>query len=606
MSQQSHYEILSHSGGIWTVEAVAPGYDEAIERANAIQRTSDSEALKVNQVSFNNSAAQFHEKEVFFLGTRPSTARTYGDDVDAGAPCHALEDIYALPSRQAIRRVMRQWLDAHRLTAVELLYLPEYINRFAGSGSMLQGTVQRAAMAQAGAYNMDVKVRQRELHTLFDEVSAKAKSMWRSELIPAIENDDLDALADRLTTGKDKEYIFNAALANWLRRFDSGLAKFIALLELATQSKKPATTAHLDSFLTDFLEDASLVARLIGNQNSLGDAVLRLAELINPGAAATAAIAAGVPATAKKGAAGNRPAVQDEIYDDSVDDDDAFLEHPAVEQFRKLMWRGRFPKCRQTLIRRMKQTVLGPRSFTGDGAVADAQLLRRMHDGLCDEDGNFVLGADLEAAFVTRSQTYLTSTSIGGMLEGVALPLQRLEILLEVEKGIFGDAGRQRIGAYILAILQEPENQTALRKPDIAPAVHMRSLAVAQRRANESSLSETQKHAAEALLDELGGDLMAEGQILAKIADRSSSNIDECISILKLCAAGSFTEGRAADMARKRATAVMRAPGFAKAFLRRANDTAEMKAMLAELEILMTKAGTSELPLMGAMAAAQA
>ena len=59
-------------------------------------------------------------------------------------------------------------------------------------------------------------------------------------------------------------------------------------------------------------------------------------------------------------------------------------------------------------------------------------------------------------------------------------------------------------------------------------------------------------------------------------------------------------------MARQRVTAVMRAPGFAEAFLRRGNDKAEMQEMLAELEILMTKSGISGLPPMGAIVAANA
>jgi hypothetical protein len=78
------------------------------------------------------------------------------------------------------------------------------------------------------------------------------------------------------------------------------------------------------------------------------------------------------------------------------------------------------------------------------------------------------------------------------------------------------------------------------------------------------------------------------------------------MAILKLCAAGTFTEGRAADAARQRASTVLRSPGFAEAFLRRGSDKTEMQKMLVELETLMTKAGIGELPLMGAMVTAQA
>lgn len=100
----------------------------------------------------------------------------------------------------------------------------------------------------AGTYNQDVKARQRELFDLVDKASAKAKILWRAEKCPLVHDDDLDDLVRRLGKEKDKDYLFNAALTNWLRRFQSGEEKFIALLEMATRSKKPATTAHLDRF----------------------------------------------------------------------------------------------------------------------------------------------------------------------------------------------------------------------------------------------------------------------------------------------------------------------------------------------------------------------
>ena len=595
MSEQSHFEILSHNGRVWSVEAIVPSKDEAIERAKAIQQRKDGSVVKVIQATFGNAAGEFFEKEVLLLGNRPSTARSYGDDLDAGSPCHTMEDIFSPQSRQAIRRVMRQWLDANRLTPVELLHNPEYINRFEASGTMLQSAVQRAAMAQAAASKIDVKARQRELYDLADQVAAKARTAWRTERIPAIENDDFDGFVDSIAAEEDKEYLFNVAVTNWLRQFVSSSDKLVGLLEIASQSDKPATTAHLDGFLTDFFEDANAVAKLIGDQKSLGEAVLRLAALINPSAAATD------PSVVEKSLA-----VSADDDDDADEDQEETAESIAVDQFRRLMQRGRFPKCRQSLVRRIEQTLTGNRSFTGEGNLAEAQLLSRLYHRLCDEDGEFILGPELEEAFVERSQSYVSGNAIGRILDGVVLPLKRITILLQVLEGVFGKSARRRIGEYVLAILREPENQDSMRKPDSAPAVHMRHLGRVQRLILASKLQKRQKSEASALLDDICVDVMAREQILAKIADRSSSNIDECMSILKLCAAGTFTEGRAAEIARNRAVAVMRAPGFAEAFLRRGNDKLEMQKMLTELETLMSKSGINNLSMMGAMVAAQA
>ena len=609
MSEQSHYEVLSQSGGGWNVEAIVPESDEATERAHDVKRLKGSDAIKVVRVSFNNAAGEFREQEILFLGTRRSPVKKYSDGLDAGSPCRSLEHLYSFQSRQAIRRVMRQWLDANRITPVELLHHPEYINRFEGSGSMLQSAVQRAAMAQASAHNQEVKARQRELYDLVDKASAKARMLWRTEKCPVIHDDDLDTLVGSLAEEKDKDYLFNAAVTNWLRQYETAPEKFIALLELAIASKKPAATAHLDGYLADFFEDAGTIGKLIGDQKNLGDAVLRLAELINPGSArppAKAKSAPVAPAAGNAEAGDGSPKVQGEIYDDSEGDSEEIPEHPVMEQFRAVMRRGRFPRCRQALVRRIEQTLTGPRSLSGDGALADSQLLRQLYDRLCDEEGNFIMGSDLEDAFVERSQGYVSGNSIGQMLEGVELPLKRVAILLKAEKGIFGKSSRQRVGDYILAVLKEPENQAGMRNPEKAPAVHMRDLGGVQRLIADSSLAEAQKEEASEVLDDICSEILEKGQILAKIADRSSNSIDECLSILKLCAAGTFTEGRAADLARQRASKVLRSPGFAEAFLRRGTDKAEMQKMLVELESLMSQAGIGDLGPMGAMVAAQA
>jgi hypothetical protein len=610
MSEQSHYEILSDNGRSWNVEAIVPSNSEATERAHDVKRLQGSKAVKVVHVSFNNDAGEFREHEVLFLGNRRSSVRKYGDGLDAGSPCHSLEHLFSLQSRQAIRRVMRQWLDAHRITPVELLHHPEYINRFEGSGSMLQSAVQRAAMAQAGAYNQDVKMRQRELYDLVDKVSAKAKILWRAEKCPIIHNDDLDELVATLADEKDKDYLFCAALTNWLRRFQSGQEKFIALLEMATRSKKPATTAHLDGYLTDFFEDANTVAKLIGNQHTLGGAVLRLADLVNPNLALKFTQEPSEPPQAfvadVNSPSGEKEKVKDEIYSDADDDDEDEPEHPAIEKFREVLRRGRFPKCRQTLIRRIDQTLTGPRSLSNGGVLQDAQLLAQLHERLCDEDGKFVMGSDMEEAFTQRSQRYVSGDAVGRMLEGVSDPVRRVSILLDAVQGIFGKASRQRIGDYIVAVLKEPKNQESLRNPEKPPAVHMRNLGTIQRRILDSGLSEKQLDIASEILDDVSLELLERAQILSKIAARSSNSIDECISILKLCAAGTFTEGRTMEQARARAAVVLRSPGFAEAFLRRGQDKKQMQEMLVELEDLMTKAGISDLPLMGAMVAAQA
>lgn len=596
MSDQSQYEILSDNGRIWNVEAIATGSDAATKLAHELKGREGAMAVKVVQISFNNAAGEFREREVLFLGERRRTVRKQDDELSKSVLCRSLEDLFLGQSRQAIRRVLRQWLDTNRLTPIELLHHSENIKQFEDTGTVLQSAAQRVAMAQASAFNQDVKVRQREIHDLIDKASAKASALSRSGNCPLIQDDDLDALVDRLGDDGDKDYLFNAALTNWLRGIPSSSEKLIALLKLATNSKKPATTAHLDEFLTDFFGDANSVAMLIGEQQCLGDAILHLAELVNPGPvpkAGGAGSVAAADADAAVQASTETSSKSEDIDYENLDVVENISALPVMRVFRDMLRRGRFPKCRQILIRRIQQTLSGPRQLGTEGPLADAQLLARLYNRLSDEDGKFVMDSDLKEAFVERSRRYVSGDAVGRMLEGVAEPLHRVPILLKAEPGIFGKFYRQRIGDYVIAILKEPDNQAALRGTEQSPALNMRNLGAIQRLILESGLSNAQKQNSSAILDSICTELLHEGQILSRIAERSPSRIDECISILKLCAAGTFTETRAAETARKRVVAVLRAPGFAEAFTRRADDNAEIKTMLAELETLMSKSGIS-------------
>jgi hypothetical protein len=134
----------------------------------------------------------------------------------------------------------------------------------------------------------------------------------------------------------------------------------------------------------------------------------------------------------------------------------------------------------------------------------------------------------------------------------------------------------------------------------------MRKLGSMQQRIVKSNLPENQNLESSMILDDICMEILDRRQVLARIAERSSSSIEECVSLLKLTAAGTFTEGRAANFARSRATEVMQMPSFAEDLSRQYTDRAEMRQMLLEFVSLLTKAGVEDLRLMKSIVSAQA
>lgn len=569
MSRATHFEILARETGSWQVQAVVDSQDAAVERAHDMHRLEQSKMFKVVRVEFVNGKGEFREREICKVGTAKSDGGRYADGLDAGPICKTIDDLVSPPARRATRRVLRSWLDNVGVTALELLHHPDHLTRLENTGSMLQSAVQRSAMAQSKAAGTNLHERQKVLFRLVDELLAKLRRLWRDEDRPRLEDDNIAGLIAAVADQEDGTFLFNTAIADWLSGFKTLPEKLDGLVSIMETVEDPSHLRPLDGCLADFLDDANMVAKLLGDQNSLGDALNYIASLVGSTASSV--------------------------------DDEAQTEYPRLKQ---LIREGKLPLSRKALVRRIVSSLEGQRPLSELGLADEARVNGELHQCLQMADGSFIGGSDVADALERRSEKFVNPDAIGRLLDGITRPERRLETLLKAEAGVIGDTNKRRFGEYIAAVLRMPDNVAALREPSGPTAVYLRELATLQASLLASGITKKQKDECAEILDTVSFELLKGERIIEKIAERSDSTVSEAVAILRLCAAGTFAEGLTAQYARARILRCLSSPNFLESYLGNAVDSTEKRGKLEELQQLFDKAQLPETPLTKAVSLA--
>ena len=556
-SADERFEVSACDTRGWTTTGMYENEAEASEQAHQ-QRRGGYSAVRVLRVVYDENAGSYLEREVLFLGDRQKTPNAEGGKrEDGGALCATLSDLYTPRSRRAVKRALGDWLGRMNITAVELMHHPDYIGRLENAGTVLQGAVQRTAIAQNRNSGRNVQERMREIFNIVDKAAARVRLDARAGRLPRIADGDVNAILGQLPRGPERSYVFGVALTDWIREGKSIGAKLVQLIQLFANAE-PETLALMDPFVSEFLEDASALTELLGPMENLGAAVLNIADLAQGRIGAEAS--AGEPL--------------------------ALLNAQIAA--------GRLPRCREALLRRLIGTLKGYRELTDGGAVEEIAFNRKLRQRLLNPSGEMMGGDGMRDAFESRVERHLHPEAIGRLLERLASPVDRINRLLDIEPGVPPGSHKTRLGEYVLPIILLPANEAQFTEGKAPLAERLRALAQLQQRIQASGFSETLRVKASAKLDEHCCALMRSSGIIDKI-DRGPEGVqDKGLALLRLCAAGLFTEGQAQDSARRMALRYLKHPSFLPAYVGEGEE-AEKRQRLVLLRQLLEESGLGDM-----------
>lgn len=206
--------------------------------------------------------------------------------IDHAPWCDTADDLYDLPARMVITRLLRRFLDRHVLTASELLYLARPLQRLQDHDSNIcPAAVDRVATVQTrGREDLDIRARRDALHSMVDEVGRRArraegeKLMWKTSLA------DFQSMIRRAGQAAfqdaEQDVLVRASVARCLSGQRSWLGKLETLLGAVSDDLAPAHLAILDGFIADCLGVSEVIQDLLGERPNLASALIGLIDLI--------------------------------------------------------------------------------------------------------------------------------------------------------------------------------------------------------------------------------------------------------------------------------------------------------------------------------------
>ena len=343
------YEIqVDHGDGRWVMVDVLETRSAALTQAEELSETVQYAAVRVMaespragvEIIFENVTEGFDDRAITIVM------------IDQAPFCQTADAYYDFPARVVAGRVLRNYLEAHGCSVLELMYDAGRLRMLENDASLFPQAVQQIAGAQARGTDVRPSQRRDELYEAFADIRERAVRVAPDRLgYDLLTADGLNALVDELTEhhgSKKSVFYIRHALACYLRQGGDWDAKIAHLLNLAKVDLHPAATGFLDESIAEILSGLPAVRELLAGQPDAAEANRVLIHL-------------------SEGRVRGAPVVRS-----------------CLDDLNGVMGRMALPLTRQMLLAHVADYLRGVRPLTREGADADRQafvvLVRELVD----------------------------------------------------------------------------------------------------------------------------------------------------------------------------------------------------------------------------------
>jgi hypothetical protein len=189
------------------------------------------------------------------------------------------------------------------------------------------------------------------------------------------------------------------------------------------------------------------------------------------------------------------------------------------------------------------------------------KMLRRLGNQLVRGQGKYLSNQDLIGAFTERSRRLVTQEPLQQFMQSSKSSDEKLERLLVVEENIVGAENKRTLSTFMMPIITSNNFEDQLAAGAPVPQ-RLRRLAELQERVLRSGFQDVQKNQIAMALDAVAQRIETRAKFLASIEVRIANPIERAQTLLKLCAAGIFTQGDLMMKARRLLISSLAKPGF--------------------------------------------
>lgn len=554
MADEVHYETFRQQQpkGSWVLEGVNAKRDDAIKLAEALVARRRAAGARVVKQAYDPKTSDFLSLTIFETGARSLALDPKAEDAPTARVCQAPEDFYTPEARSVVARLLSDYLARQRLTAGELMHRADALKQFEATDAAFQHAVQRIAVVQSAGSDTPVQDIIKRLNAL---VIAAMHQVYRdAEQGRFVEAgiDNIGELATSFAGAEDGSYLFNAALARYLKpagSWDGKLSRLTAALDKAPASGDGRTLLCecVDAMIEEVVGSPAALAELLGGRDNMNAALQVLIELFLGHAAAGA--------------------------------------QPGVAALAAHFAKGALPRARRAVAQRILAELKSTRRLVPTSVLDEIKALRRIAARLMGGVGPFLDPEDLAAAFTLRGRRVVTRQALDQALDGAANPDEKLERLFFVLHNVIGAENKRALAAYLTPFLSGGSFEGHYLAAHPSPATVLKRLAEHQARVMRAGFSAEQCDDIASLFDRLAVQVENRSGYFKSAEAKSRDTVEKALFYLNLCR-GAVTQGRLAQRARKAALGHMKQPDFQASFaarLKRANPDADAKTELARL-----------------------
>jgi hypothetical protein len=426
------YEVMAQRDRRWVMDCHVATEVDALARAEELYADESIGAVRVIRAHFGGGGESFETNvmERVREARRGQPALRLAAAPDENAWCETLADFYGPSSRNAMARLLRNYLDRYQITPTELLHNHRWIKLLDNQESLLPSAIQRMAALQAEQRKLDRRACTDTIDKFVSEASNKARDALASRAAPKLGDDRLpgliEAINERVKDPAEHSFWQRYAIARAFEDMNAFAAKFERTMVWASADLPPATLPLIDELCAGVMGAASMIKDTLGNQPHLGAALTALADL-----------AAGHPEPTLAGAPAGFPA------------------------FADLMSKAAMPETRSVLYERLQRELATDKPLSREPTLVQRRQFETLMDKLADDSGLFAGGPAMVVALARRSRRF----DIVGGIEDIRLtgttPMARIEELLAAEKTLVARRQQQGIGTYLRDAIDKLEDTAA-------------------------------------------------------------------------------------------------------------------------------------------------
>lgn len=569
MGQQVHFEIFSRRGakGGWKLVDVKNDRETAIKFAKELM-AEGATGVKVVKETYSEDTGDYLTLKIFEDGHNKMKTAPTQEDVHHALPCFRPDDLYSYHARRTISRLIFEFLARNKITVTELSHRADMLEKLEATETLLQHAIQKIAVAQASSTTVPVQQIVKGLNELTTKAIHRVYRDHRNLVFPDIEPEKLGELVSKLATQSDGIYVLNGAIARYLydaTGWDEKVFRLLTLMELAPENGPggPLLISAVDMIISEILSGSAGLHELIGPKENLGEALMTLAELF----------------------LGKEPAA-------------VGGKHQGLISLAQRFANDDLSKSRTAIANRITAEFKSVKRLCPESLVDEFRTLRQIANRIVLGVGKYMSHDDLVAAFTLRSKRLINQVTLGEYLADIRTPDEKLDRLLFIEENIIGAENKRQLAAFVMPAITSTAFVEYFHSRHIPVLTRLQRLTALNARVRRSNFQDNQRTEIADHLDHIACDIETRCKLFNSIDARAVSHVEKAITILRLIAAGSFTESRLSAKARDLVVGYLARPGFLSGYVaymsKQGEEARDPNSAVAELMSTLHDAGITQ------------